>query len=303
MEPYRIKTISEYHQVLGMGGPAHPMISVIRLEEFQPPPVNQRISVVFDFYMISLKKNLSGQIKYHYGQQRYDFDEGVLFFIAPGQVFSFEADEQFRSSGWMLLVHPDFLWRSALSKGMRQYEFFRYAVNEALFLSEKEENILQGIVEVIENEYQANIDQFTQKVILSQIETLLNYADRFYHRQFLTRKIANHEILDRLEVLLEQQFSSGELIHTGLPGVQDLSDALHVSPTYLTTLLKTLTGQSAQQHIHNKLIEKAKEKLSTTSLSVSQLAYELGFEHPQSFSKLFKAKTNLSPLEFRASFN
>lgn len=240
-----------------------------------------------------------------YGQQEYDFDEGILFFMAPGQVFRVEVTDSLpiKHSGWILLIHPDFLWNTSLAKTIRQCDYFDYSVNEALFLSEKEESTLNNIVQLIRQEYHSNIDKFSQSIIISQIETLLNYAERFYHRQFITRKKASHQILERLEKLLNNYFSSEELLEKGLPTVQYISESLNVSPNYLRGLLNVLTGQSTQQHIHNKLIEKAKEKLSTTNLSVSEIAYELGFEHPQSFSKLFKTKTKLSPMEFRQSFN
>jgi len=246
---------------------------------------------------------MSGKMRY--GQQEYDFDEGVMFFISPNQVFSIEADPHstVQRSGWMLLVHPDFLWKTPLAKKIKQYEYFGYSVNEALFLSEKEETAMNAIIQSIQQEYHSNIDKFSQNIIISQIETLLNYAERFYHRQFITRKITNHQILDRLEALLTEHFNSDDLIEKGLPTVQYIAGALNISPKYLSSLLKVLTGQTAQQHVHEKLIEKAKEKLSTTSLSVSEIAYELGFEHSQSFSKLFKSKTSLSPLEFRRNFN
>jgi len=303
MEPYQIKTIGQYHQVLGIAKPEHPLVSVISMQHFQPPAGNSRISVVFDFYVISLKRNIEGKIKYTYGQQAYDFDEGVMFFIAPKQVFSFDADQDFKSSGWMLLVHPDFLWGTTLAKTIRQYEYFGYSANEALFLSEKEETIIVGIAQLIKQEYHANIDKFSQGLIVAQIELLLQYCDRFYNRQFLTRKIRSHQILNRVEEMLEEYFNSDNLIQKGLPTVQYIADNLNISATYLSTLLKALTGQSTQQHIHEKLIKKAKEKLSLTDLSISEIAYALGFEHPPSFSKLFKSKTNLSPLEFRATFN
>jgi AraC-like DNA-binding protein len=190
-----------------------------------------------------------------------------------------------------------------LAKSIKQYEYFDYSVNEALYLSEKEEATIAGIMQNIEQEYHSNIDKFSQDVMIAQVELLLTYAERFYHRQFITRKIPNHTILRRLEAILAEYFDSGALTKTGLPTVQYIADTLNVSPNYLSGLLKVLTGQSTQQHIHEKLIEKAKEKLSTTDLSVSEIAYELGFEHPQSFSKLFKTKTNLSPLDFRQSFN
>ena len=258
---------------------------------------------MFDFYSISLKRGLVG--KMIYGQQEYDFDDGIMVFIAPGQVFSIEVKDysNVKRSGWILLIHPDFLWNTPLAKTIRKYEYFDYAVNEALFLSEKEETTINNLIQNIQQEYHSNIDKFSQQIIISQIELMLNYAERFYHRQFITRKITNHKILDRLEDVLNEYFNSDNLLKKGLPTVQHISESLNVSPNYLSGLLKTLTGQSTQQHIHDKLIEKAKEKLSTTDLSVSEIAYELGFEHSQSFSKLFKTKTNFSPLEFRQSFN
>lgn len=302
-QPFRIKTISKYHELTGLPKPEHPLISVIDLESVDYLPKNALTSVVFDFYSISLKKNFNAKIKY--GQQEYDFDEGLMFFISPGQVFGIEVEKglALKRSGWLLLVHPDFLWNASLAKTIKQYEYFSYSVHEALFLSEKEEGTIINILQNIEQEYRSNIDKFSQGIILAQLELLLNYADRFYHRQFLTRKISNHHILNRLEDILTGYFNSGDLTKKGLPVVGEIAEALNIPPNYLSVMLKVLTGQSTQQHIHDKLIEKAKEKLSVTDLSISEIAYELGFEHPQSFSKLFKSKTNLSPLEFRHSFN
>ncbi len=304
MQPYRIKTISEFHQLRGLAKPEHPLISVVDYSNIKHTAKTEMTSWVLDFYSVSLKRNSAAKIKY--GQQEYDFDEGIMFFIAPGQVFNVMTtgtDTVQKHTGWMLLIHPDFFWNTSLAKNIKQYEYFDYSVNEALFLSEKEELILNNIIEHIKQEYHSNIDKFSQQIIISQIETLLNYSERFYHRQFITRKKSNHQILDRLEQLLSDYFNSEELLNKGLPTVQYISESLNLSPNYLRSLLKVLTGQSTQQHIHEKLIQKAKEKLSTTNLSVSEIAYELGFEHSQSFSKLFKTKTNLSPLEFRASFN
>ncbi len=302
-QPYRIKTINEFHQFRGLSKPEHPLISVIDYASVRHSPENNQLSWVLDFYSISLKRTSNAKMKY--GQQEYDFDEGVMFFMAPGQVFSIEvgATSPAKHSGWILLVHPDFLWNTPLAKTIKQYEYFDYSVNEALFLSEKEEVTITNIIKNIEHEYHSNIDKFSQNVIIAQLELLLTYSERFYHRQFITRKITNHKILSRLEDVLTEYFSSIALENTGLPTVQYIAEALNVSPNYLSGLLKSLTGQSTQQHIHDKLIEKAKEKLTTTSLSVSEIAYGLGFEHPQSFSKLFKTKTSLSPLEFRNSFN
>lgn len=299
--PIRIKSISEFHRLRGLPQPEHPLISVV---DYAAISNNVEGNVIFDFYSISIKRGVAG--KMIYGQQEYDFDEGIMYFIAPNQVFGrIETNKNTVSkpSGWILLIHPDFLWNTPLAKTIRQYEYFGYAVNEALFLSEKEEATIKDIIKNIQQEYHSNIDKFSQSIIISQIETLLNYAERFYHRQFITRKITNHQILDRVEALLADYFNKEDLPEKGLPTVQYIATALNVSPNYLSSMLKVLTGQSTQQHIHDKLIEKAKEKLSTTDLSVSEIAYELGFEHPQSFSKLFKTKTNLSPLGFRQSFN
>lgn len=304
-QPYRIKTISEFHRLRGLPKPEYPLISVVDFAAFkhQHPTENNPISWVLDFYSISLKRDSGTKIKY--GQQEYDFDEGIMFFLAPGQVFRIEVDQSSpqKRSGWMLLIHPDFLWNTPLAKGIKRYEYFGYSVNEALFLSEKEEGTITSIIQNIQQEYHANIDRFSQDIIIAQIELLLTYSERFYQRQFITRKITNHAILDRLEDLLTNYFNSDDLVEKGLPTVQYIAEALGVSPNYLSELLKVLTGRSTQQRIHDKLIETAKEKLSTTDLSVTEIAYELGFRHPQSFSKLFKAKTNLSPSEFRLSFN
>lgn len=301
-QPYRFKTITEYHRQLGLPKPEHPLISLVHMDEITPPVRHGSFNLIFEFYSISLKRIYNARFKY--GQQTSDFDEGVLFFMSPGQVFGIELEPgtTHRPDGWMILIHPDFLWNTALAKTIKQYEFFGYSVHEALFLSDKEETMLTSIAKNIEQEYHTSIDRFSQNVIIAQLELLLTYSERFYQRQFITRKIANHEILTRMETLLADYFKSGALKEQGLPSVAYIAASLNISPGYLSGLLKALTGQSTQQHLHDKLIELAKEKLSTTSLSVSEIAYELGFEHLQSFSKLFKTKTKLSPLEFRHSF-
>ena len=299
----RIKTISEYHRLRGLPKPEHPLISLINFETITYSTEEQPTTWMMDFYSIAMKRNFGSKIKY--GQQEYDFDEGILFFIAPQQVFSVGINKEnvFKPSGYILLLHPDFLWNTSLAKSIKHYEYFNYSINEALFLSEKEEATINNIIQNIQQEYHANIDKFSQDIIIAQIEVLLNYAERFYHRQFITRKIGHHQVLGRLEQVLTDYFDNEDLLKKGLPTVQYISETLNTSQAYLRGLLKELTGQSTQQHIHEKLIEKAKEKLSTTELSVSEIAYELGFEHPQSFSKLFKTKTNFSPSEFRHSFN
>ena len=300
----RLKSINELHRFNNISPPNHPLISLIDYSKTKPLPVNNELKWVQEFYTISIKRNVVG--KYRYGQESYDFDEGLMTFFSPEQVISvqlIEEDLNNKPSGWILAIHPDFLFGTSLATTIKKYSFLNYSVREALFLSEKEENTIFEKLQNIKGEYQANLDQFSQHIIISQLELLLNYAERFYQRQFLTRKISNHQILDRLEILLENCFKSSTILHKGLPSVQYIAQNLHLTTDYLSTMLKSLTGQTTQQQIHNKLIEKAKVKLSTTNLSVSEIAYGLGFEHSQSFNKLFKSKTKQTPLEFRISYN
>ena len=301
-KPIRLKTISEFHKLRGLPAPKHPLISVINFDDMTEHTKVGKQSLLFDFYMISVKRNMDH--KYRYGQKDYDFDEGVMFFMAPHQVLSVIREEQGKnSSGWMLMIHPDFLWNTSLSTSIKRYEFFDYSVNEALFLSEDEEIKILHIIENIKQEYQSNIDPFSQNIIISQLETLFNYSQRFYQRQFITRKKASHQFLEKLEIFLNEYFEGKLTMENGLPTVRLLSEKLNMSTQYMRGLLKSVTGQTTQQIIHEKVIEKAKERLSTTDLTIGEIAYELGFEHSQSFNKLFKAKTNISPREFRKSFN
>lgn len=256
-----------------------------------------------NFYSIGLKRNVNA--KFNYGQQQYDFDSGVLSFISPLQFLKLEIKPGIEVSptGWLLLIHPDFFWNTPLAKKVKSYDFFHYAVNEALFLSEKEEKVIEDILLKIEQEYQSNLDKFSQELILNQLERLLIYAERFYERQFITRKKSNHEILERFEKVLSAYFESGKLLENGIPTVTTIAENLNISPNYLGSLLRIHTRQNTQQHIQNKLMDHAKVCLSTTSMSIGEIAYELGFEHPQSFSKLFKQKTDQTPLQFRQMFN
>ena len=299
---HTFNTISQFHKMSGLPKPEHPLVSLVDYGLVEYQTEEEEISWVQTFYTIGLKRNIQG--KFRYGQQQYDFDEGLLSFVASGQLVHLTVEEpKVKPVGFLLLIHPDFIWKTSLAKNIKQYDFFGYAVNEALFLSEKEETVITDIFLNIQREYHSNIDKFSQNIIIAQIELLLNYCERFYQRQFITRKKSSHQLLERLENILDEYFTNNNLTEKGLPTAQHIASSLHVSPNYLGSLLKLLTGQTTQQHIHNKLIERAKERLSTTNLSVSEIAYELGFEHPQSFSKLFKTKTNLSPLEFRHSFN
>ncbi len=298
-----VKTISEYHEMMGHTKPLHPLVSVINLETVTHLPFDEPVNLAYDFYCITLKKNTC--LKFGYGQQEYDFNKGTLFFMAPKQVFSFQTNYEAteKPSGWALLFHPDFIWNTPLATIIKSFEYFDYSVNEALHISDKEEAIVTNIVEIIEQEYKSNIDNFSQDIIISQIMSLLNYADRFFQRQFITRKKANHQVLARLEKLIANYFSTERPINNGLLTVQYVSEHLNISPNYLSRLLTTLTGKSTKQFIQDKVVEMAKERLSTTDLSISEIAYELGFEFPQSFNKLFKSKTEQTPWEFRASFN
>jgi AraC family transcriptional activator of pobA len=301
---HHFHTISEYHRSAGLPKPAHPLISLVHMDDLNRPISDYPFNMIFEFYSIAMKRVKHAKLKY--GQQTSDFDEGVLFFMSPGQLFGVDIEKGsvvHRPEGWLILIHPDFLWNTSLAKTIKQHEFFSYAVNEALYLSDKEETVLTAIAKNIEQEYHMNIDRFSQSVIIAQLELLLTYSERFYQRQFITRDKSSHDILLKLEDLLQKYFSSDVLAKQGLPSVSYIADQLNISPGYLSGLLKSLTGLNTQQHLHNKLIELAKEKLSTTNLTISEIAYELGFEHLQSFSKLFKTKTNFTPMEFRHSFN
>jgi AraC-like DNA-binding protein len=298
------KTISEFYAFLQLPPPQHPLLSVLDVGTVPHHDYDEALPTRLDFYSISVKRMRNVHSKY--GQHSFDFNEGVLSFMAPSQVFSMgvvNKDAAVEKSGWVVYIHPDFIWNTPLATTIKHYDFWDYSLHEGLFLSAKEEATILAIIQTIAQEHSANLDRFSKQIIISQLESLLHYADRFYHRQFLTREKANHEVLEKVETLLDAYFNSNDLVERGLPTVRYVAEQLNLSPKYLSNLLRVVTGQNTQQHIHDRLIAKAKEKLSTTTLTVSEIAYELGFEHLQSFSKLFKTKTSLSPLEFRASFN
>jgi AraC-like DNA-binding protein len=297
----KINSVSELHKLMGIPKPKHPLVSLINYSDVHLSSIENSLKVILNFYTVSIKHN--ADCKFNYGQNYYDFDEGVLAFMEPGQIASTTQNENIQSDGWLLIFHPDLIRNYPIGKTIKNYGFFSYAVNEALHLSESEEVMIEGIFKNIEKEYNHSIDQFSQDVMVSQIELLLNYSNRFYNRQFITRKTASNDLLTKMEILLEEYFESDKILKSGLPTVHFFAEKLNLSSNYLSDMLRTITGQSTQQHIHNKLIEKAKEALTTTNLSVSEIAYHLGFEHPQSFNKLFKSKMNISPLEYRASFN
>ena len=301
----RYQTISDWFQAWQLPKPEHPLISVLAVDVATTLRRGDAVTSFCDFYFIALKRVTGAEeLKVKYGQQAYDFNEGIMACVAPGQVTSLtvEKDIEVKQAGWYVVIHPDFLWNTPLATTIKRYEFWDYAVNESLFLSEKEEEIISSILQNIHRETHATIDKFSKQIIISQLESLLNYAERFYNRQFITREKANHQLLTRLEKVVTQYLASGQPAALGLPTVNQVATLLHVSPKYLSGLLRLHTGQNTQHYLHEKLLERAKEKLSTSALSVGEIAYELGFEHVQSFSRLFKAKTQLSPLEFRQLF-
>ncbi len=295
-----IRSVSEYHRLLSLPEPRHPLVSVINLAESIFLEDDVWKGFVNRFYCVALKREAKGKIRY--GQQHYDYDKGVLSFTAPNQVQYLDLSTVECGSGYLLIFHPDFLLAHPLASNINSYNFFSYAVNEALHLSAEEENDLITILKKIDQEC-LHIDKYTQDIILSQIELLLSYSTRFYERQFITRKNHNHQLLAKFERLVDGCFDSNATTQPELLTVHRIAELMNLSPNYLSDLLRMHTGQNTQQHIHQRLIEKAKEKLSTTNLSVSEIAYTLGFEHAQSFSTLFKKKTSLSPLEFRQKFN
>ncbi|MBK0369093.1 helix-turn-helix domain-containing protein [Flavobacterium agrisoli] len=298
---YFLNSVSELHDFLNIQKPTHPLVSVVNLEDIAVSICEEMNSIVYNFYTVYLKKNFDGKIKY--GQQYYDFDDGIMTFFAPKQKFSIEENSSTKVEGWMLVFHPDFMQSYALAKRIKEYGFFSYATNEALHLSDKEEIIISGLMQNLQLEIQAMIDNYTQDVVISHIDLLLNYCNRFYNRQFITRKKASNDLFLKFEDLLLNYFKNKSYNEEGLPTVQYFTEKLVVSPHYLNDMLKSLTGQTTQQHIQNQLLEKAKELLSTTNLTISEIAYQLGFQYSQSFSKVFKNKTNQTPLEFRQSFN
>lgn len=255
-------------------------------------------SFLLNFYKISFHHSSIENIGY--GPNYYDFNDGGMIFTAPNQLLSIEDELKIHDA--VLYFHPDFIRNYSLGKTIKQYGYFSYNVNEALFLSEKETNTILSVFHNIEDELNQNIDRFSQDVMVSYLEVLLNYCNRFYNRQFITRKSQNNLLLEEFNNLLDTYFDDELTNHKALPSVQLLADELAMSPNYLSDMLRSLTGQNTQQHIHNKIIEKAKELLSTSRLSVSEIAYQLGYEYPQSFSKLFKRETRQTPTEFREAF-
>lgn len=299
-QPRIFQSISELHKAMQQPKPLHPLVSIINYGEaiFDPTDFDQ--GIILDFYKISFKTNFAGKLRYGHGF--YDFEEGGMSFVAPGQILKMQ-EEEADYSGMSLHIHPDFIRPYALNTTIKKYGFFSYSAAEALYLSEKEKETILGVFANIQDELNQRIDNFSQDVIISQLELLLNYSNRFYNRQFITRKAVNNDVLSKLENLLEDYFNTEKPVENGLPTVQFIADKMQLSPRYLSDLLRSTSGQNTQQFIHDKLIEKAKEYIAKGTFSISEIAYKLGFEHPQSFNKLFKKKTNISPVAFQELFN
>jgi AraC-like DNA-binding protein len=298
-QPVIFNSLSQLHKAMGQPAPSHPLISIMNYGEAHFDPKDFEQGIILNFYKISFKTSFSGKLKY--GQGFYDFEEGGMSFIAPGQLLKMQ-DEEADYSGMTLHIHPDFLRSYPLNSIIKQYGYFSYSAAEALYLSEKEKATILSIYRFIQDELNERIDKFSQDVIISQIELLLNYANRFYDRQFLTRKAVNNDLLAKLEEHLEVYFNQETSLMKGLPSVNAVAENLNVTPRYLSDLLRNLIGLNTQQFIHEKVIEKAKEYLAKDELTTAEIAYQLGFEHPQSFNKLFKSKTSLSPSDYKKSF-
>jgi AraC family transcriptional regulator, transcriptional activator of pobA len=294
----RIKSISQLHQMIGYEKPKHPLITIIDYAKIKGNPGHYDIKIVTDFYIISLKS--PSPMSLQYGRQYYDFEEGTMMFIAPGQVFSVsEFNDQIKYEGWGIYFHPDLIMNSYLGKKIKNFSFFSYAVSEALHLSDDEKNTVTAITESIENEYRQNIDNYSQSVIMTAIEQLLNYSQRFYGRQFITRKKLNSDLLSNFEGLVSAYFNSAEITEKGLPSVDYFASRLNLSANYLTDLLKKETGKTTKEFLQIEIIEKAKYILLNSSATVNEIAYQFGFEYPQYFNRLFKLKTGITPIEFR----
>jgi AraC-like DNA-binding protein len=291
-----LESISDLHRLMQRPEPKHPLVSLVDHSDFYEMRPAFEATYRFGFYTISCKK-FEGILKY--GRGNYDFNKGSLMFTAPGQVISAGPDTIKVDEGWALFVHPDLLYGTDLGKKMHQYSFFNYEVNEALHISEDEHLILQDCTANIQKEYLQNIDKHTQGLIVSNIELLLNYCNRFYDRQFYTRAKVNTDVVQRFEKLLKDYFSQDSLIEKGLPQVSVFASGLNLSPNYLSDLLQKFTGKTTLEHIHLEVVDRAKSLLWGTDASISEIAYQLGFEHPSHFTKLFKTKTGMAPSEFR----
>lgn len=293
-----LTSIAEVHAALGIAPPQHPLVSLLKIDEHISNYDYGDATYVYDFYQVALKQGIKGNILY--GRNSYDFQQGSMVFSRPGQAHSYTETEGIEGEyGWVLLFHPDLIRRHDVGRNIELYHFFSYETHESLHLSEQEKNILGELVKQIEAEYQTAIDKHTQKLICSSIELVLDYCRRFYERQFIVRANHNLDLLSKLDGLLKDYFESEKSLELGLPSVKYFSEKMLMSPSYLSDLLKSATGKNAQQYLQEHLLERAKNQLLGSDEQISQIAYGLGFEYPQHFSKLFKTKVGMSPVEYR----
>ncbi|ARN71152.1 AraC family transcriptional regulator [Nonlabens tegetincola] len=295
-------TLSSYLDYLGFPSPEHPMLCVFNSKGNGFPVCSKESSppITNDCYSISFKKYVKGDL--NYGRTKYDFTNGALIFIAPRQVMQWDKNVAFEPNGFSINFHEDFLKGTELAQQIKKYGFFSYTVNEALHLSPKEEKQIESIVENIEIEYQNNQDEFSKEIIISQLDTLLKYANRFYERQFINRKELSNNLLEQFNHYLNSYFESGKLQENGIPNIEQIADKLSVSQRYLSDTLKKETGKTTTEHLHLFLIDEAKNILLQPNKTVSEVAYDLGFEYPAYFSRLFKKKEGISPTEYREKY-
>ena len=297
-EIIHINSISEVHHIFGFPKPKHPLVSVLPIDERMTQFDYGNSSYTFSFYQISLKVGVEGTLSY--GRNSYDFREGALTFIKPDQLIKVDNSEDYQGgSGWTLIFHPDLIRKAALGKTIDDYSFFSYDVHEALHLSEDEKRSLTELAQKIEQEYQGNIDRYSQEIIVANIEMILKYCKRYYDRQFFTRTNLNQDIIANFERVIQEYYSSDEPLHKGVLSVKYCAQKLLMSPNYLGDLIKNETNRTAKDHIQEYVVEKAKTKILGTNQRISEIAYSLGFEYPQGFNRLFKARTGMSPKAYR----
>jgi AraC-like DNA-binding protein len=296
-EIFQIKSITQMHNLLGLEKPKHPLITVIKNHDFKAPKEMLGMRLSAHFYGISLKGAHCGVT---YGRKHYDFEEGVLVFHQPDEVATITDDiNDPDEAGWSLFFHPDLIRTSPLGGYIDDYTFFHYNSHESLHLSDDEKKVLMDCLTKIIDEYEQRIDNHSQRVIVSNLELMLNYCSRFYERQFNTRSAQNQDIANKVKELLRNYFQNEEQTANGLPSIQYVADNVHLSPNYLSDLLKKETGRSTKDYINDFLVEKAKRLLLNSNDTVSSIAYHLGFNYPHYFSRLFKAKTGVSPNAYR----
>jgi AraC-like DNA-binding protein len=294
-----IKSISQLHKLMGAEPPAHPSISFIKFSDMNVDDTADYGKISLDFYVISHKSS-KGEMMY--GRNYYDFEEGTMIFTAPNQAITpsnISDVENNNDDGWSLFIHPDLLYNSELGRKMKKYNFFSYEINEALHLSQSEKGVIYESIMNIVKEYNQNIDKHSQSLIISNLELLLNYCLRYYDRQFYTRSNYSQDTVVQIEKILADYFNSDKPSTLGIPTVKYCASQVNLSSNYLSDLLKKETGKNTKEHIDYYIVEKAKNILLSSQISVSEVAFNLGFEYSQYFSKLFKKKTGYSPSQYR----